>query len=110
MLSPASRCQHRWRGSSDPFGLARQLEGGERRRHSIRGNSVDDVANLEESIKRRNGCQHRKGADPEKGEQQPAAYAEAFKLATEAGVEALAYCCRLTPEEIAIDKAVRIVR
>jgi sugar fermentation stimulation protein A len=38
------------------------------------------------------------------------AYAEAFKLATEAGVEALAYCCRLTPEEIAIDKAVRIVR
>jgi sugar fermentation stimulation protein A len=38
------------------------------------------------------------------------AYAEAFKLATEAGVEALAYRCRLSPEEIAVDKAVRIVR
>jgi sugar fermentation stimulation protein A len=37
-------------------------------------------------------------------------YAEAFKLATVAGVEALAYCCRLTPEEIVVDKAVRIVR
>ena len=34
-------------------------------------------------------------------------YAEAFKLATAAGVEALAYRCRLTPEEIAVDKAVR---
>ncbi len=38
------------------------------------------------------------------------AYAEAFKLATAAGVEALAYRCRLSPEEIAVDKAVRIVR
>ena len=37
-------------------------------------------------------------------------YAEAFKLAAEAGVEALAYRCRLTPEEIVVDKAVRIVR
>jgi sugar fermentation stimulation protein A len=37
-------------------------------------------------------------------------YAEAFKLATAAGVEALAYRCRLTPEEIAVDKAVRILR
>ena len=39
-----------------------------------------------------------------------AAYAEAFKLAADAGVEALAYRCRLSPEEIAVDKAVRIVR
>jgi sugar fermentation stimulation protein A len=39
-----------------------------------------------------------------------AAYAEAFKLATAAGVEALAYRCRLSPEEIAVDKAVRLVR
>jgi sugar fermentation stimulation protein A len=39
-----------------------------------------------------------------------AAYAEAFKLATAAGVEALAYRCRLSPEDIAVDKAVRIVR
>jgi sugar fermentation stimulation protein A len=39
-----------------------------------------------------------------------AAYAEAFKLATAAGVEALAYRCRLSPEEIAVDKAVRVVR
>ena len=38
------------------------------------------------------------------------AYAEAFKLAAAAGVEALAYRCRLSPEEIAVDKAVRIVR
>jgi sugar fermentation stimulation protein A len=38
------------------------------------------------------------------------AYAEAFKLATAVGVEALAYRCRLSPEEIAVDKAVRIVR
>ena len=38
------------------------------------------------------------------------AYAEAFKLARATGVEALAYRCRLTPEEIAVDKAVRIVR
>ncbi len=37
-------------------------------------------------------------------------YAEAFKLATAAGVEALAYDCRLNSEEIAVDKAVRIVR
>ncbi len=37
-------------------------------------------------------------------------YAEAFKLAAEAGIEALAYRCRLTPEEIVVDKAVRIVR
>jgi sugar fermentation stimulation protein A len=38
------------------------------------------------------------------------AYAEAFKLATAAGVEALAYRCRLSPQEIAVDRAVRIVR
>ncbi|MEO8421574.1 MAG: DNA/RNA nuclease SfsA [Hyphomicrobium sp.] len=37
-------------------------------------------------------------------------YAEAFKLAAAAGVEALAYRCRLNSEEIAVDKAVRIVR
>lgn len=37
-------------------------------------------------------------------------YAEAFKLATAAGVEALAYRCRLNSEEIAVDRAVRIVR
>jgi len=35
-------------------------------------------------------------------------YAQAFKLAAEAGVEAMAYRCRLSPEEIALDKAVRI--
>lgn len=37
-------------------------------------------------------------------------YAVAFLLATAAGVEALAYRCRLTPEEIVVDKAVPIVR
>jgi sugar fermentation stimulation protein A len=37
-------------------------------------------------------------------------YAEAFKLAEAAGVEALAYRCRLTPEEIVVDKAVQILR
>ena len=79
VLSLACRCQHRWRGSRDPLGLARQLQGGERRRHPILGDAVDDVAHLEEGIKRRSGCQHREGADPEKSEQQAAAYAEAFK-------------------------------
>jgi sugar fermentation stimulation protein A len=39
-----------------------------------------------------------------------AAYAESFRLAKQAGVEMLAYRCRLNLEEIAIDKAVRIVR
>ena len=39
-----------------------------------------------------------------------AAYAEAFKLATDAGVETLAYRCRLSPEEITVDKAVRVAR
>jgi len=39
-----------------------------------------------------------------------AAYAEAFKLAMAAGVEALAYRCRLSPEEITVDKAVRVTR
>jgi sugar fermentation stimulation protein A len=38
------------------------------------------------------------------------AYAEAFKLATAAGVEVLAYRCRLSPQEITVDKAVRIAR
>jgi sugar fermentation stimulation protein A len=37
-------------------------------------------------------------------------YAEAFKLATASGVEALAYRCRLTTDEIVVDKAVRVVR
>ena len=39
-----------------------------------------------------------------------AVYAEAFKLAMVAGVEALAYRCRLSPEEITVDKAVRVAR
>ena len=79
VLSLAGRCQHRRRGSGDPLGLARQLEGRERRRHPILGDAVDDVADLEEGIEGGGGCQHRKGADPEKSEQQAAAYAEAFK-------------------------------
>jgi sugar fermentation stimulation protein A len=36
-------------------------------------------------------------------------YAEAFRAAHDAGVEALAYSCRLSPEEIAVDRAVRLV-
>jgi sugar fermentation stimulation protein A len=36
------------------------------------------------------------------------AYAEAFRLAVAAGVEAMAFACRMSPEEIAIDKAVRM--
>jgi sugar fermentation stimulation protein A len=36
-------------------------------------------------------------------------YAEAFELARAAGVEAFAYGCRLSPDEIAVDKAVRLV-
>jgi len=38
------------------------------------------------------------------------AYLEAFRLAADAGVEALSYRCRLTAEAITVDKAVRIVR
>lgn len=37
-------------------------------------------------------------------------YAQAFRRALDAGVEALAYRCRLSAEEIAVDKAVRVVR
>jgi len=37
-------------------------------------------------------------------------YAEAFRVATNAGVEALAFCCRMSEEEIALDRAVPIVR
>lgn len=37
-------------------------------------------------------------------------YLAAFKAAAAAGVEALAYRCRLTPEEIVVDEAIRIVR
>jgi sugar fermentation stimulation protein A len=37
-------------------------------------------------------------------------YLAAFKAAAAAGVETLAYRCRLTPDEIVVDKAVRIVR
>ena len=37
------------------------------------------------------------------------AYDEAFKAARAAGVEMLAYRCRLSPEEIAVEKAVTIV-
>jgi sugar fermentation stimulation protein A len=36
-------------------------------------------------------------------------YAEAFTLARAAGVETLAYRCRMSPEEITVDKAVRLV-
>jgi sugar fermentation stimulation protein A len=36
-------------------------------------------------------------------------YAEAFKLARKAGVEALAFRCRMSPEEIVLDAPVRIV-
>ena len=36
-------------------------------------------------------------------------YAEAFAVARAAGVEALAYRCRMSPEEITVDKAVRLV-
>jgi sugar fermentation stimulation protein A len=35
-------------------------------------------------------------------------YAEAFRLAAAAGVEAMAFACRMSPEEIALDKAVRM--
>ncbi len=38
------------------------------------------------------------------------AYAEAFRLAAEAGVESLAFRCRMSMAEIALDRAVRIVR
>ena len=38
------------------------------------------------------------------------AYAEAFRLATAAGVEALAYRCRLSPQEATVENAVRIIR
>ena len=79
VLSLAGRSQHRRRGGGDPLGLARQLEGRERRRHPILGDAVDDIADLEEGIESRGGRQHREGADPEESEQQAAAYAEAFK-------------------------------
>jgi sugar fermentation stimulation protein A len=36
-------------------------------------------------------------------------YAEAFELARAAGVEALAYGCRMATEEIVVDKALRVV-
>jgi sugar fermentation stimulation protein A len=36
-------------------------------------------------------------------------YAQAFAEAAGAGVEAMAYACRLSPDEIALDKAIRIV-
>ena len=36
-------------------------------------------------------------------------YAEAFGLARAAGVEAFAYRCRMSTEEIAVDRAVRLV-
>jgi sugar fermentation stimulation protein A len=36
-------------------------------------------------------------------------YAQAFAEAADAGVEAMAYACRLSPDEIALDKAIRIV-
>jgi sugar fermentation stimulation protein A len=36
------------------------------------------------------------------------AYAEAFALAVAAGVEAMAFDCRMSPEEISLDKAVRM--
>ena len=36
------------------------------------------------------------------------AYAAAFEKAKAAGVEAIAYRCRLSPEEIAVDKAVKM--
>ncbi len=35
-------------------------------------------------------------------------YAQAFEKARAAGVEAIAYRCRVTPEEIAVDKAVKM--
>ena len=38
------------------------------------------------------------------------AYAAAFAEAADAGVEAMAYACRLSPDEIALDKAIRITR
>jgi len=37
------------------------------------------------------------------------AYAEAFRVAREAGVEALAYRCRLSTDEITVDRAVPII-
>lgn len=37
-------------------------------------------------------------------------YAETFGQSVAAGVEAMAYTCRMSPEEIALDKAVRIAR
>jgi sugar fermentation stimulation protein A len=36
------------------------------------------------------------------------AYSDAFREASAAGVEAMAFSCRLSPEEITLDKAVRI--
>ena len=79
VLSLAGRRQHRRRGGGDPLGLARQLQGRERRRHPILGDAVDDIADLEEGVESGGGRQHREGADPEESEQQAAAYAEAFK-------------------------------
>jgi sugar fermentation stimulation protein A len=37
------------------------------------------------------------------------AYDKAFRHALAAGVETFAYVCRLTPQEIAIDRAVPVV-
>ena len=37
-------------------------------------------------------------------------YSEAFRLATQAGVEAIAYRCRISIEEISIEAPVRIAR
>ena len=79
VLGLAGRSQHRRRGGGDPLGLARQLQRRERRRHPILGDALDDVADLEEGIQGSGGRKHREGADPEKSEQQAAAYAEAIK-------------------------------
>jgi sugar fermentation stimulation protein A len=38
------------------------------------------------------------------------AYSEAFREALAVGVEAMAFSCRMSPEEIALDKPVRIAR
>lgn len=79
MLSLAGRSKCGGRSGGDPLGLARQLEGRERRRHTLLGDVVDDLPHLEEGIK--SGCcrEHREGADTEKSEQQTAAYAETLK-------------------------------
>ena len=79
MALARGRGEERRRRGHDPLGLARQLERGERRRHPLPRDPLQELADLGEGIHRGRRRDHRERADPEERQQQTRAHAQALQ-------------------------------